>query len=138
MASGHEGLTVRALVRNPSSAKAQRLASLSPRVQLVQCDSTDVAALHGALDGAHAVYLCTTLNSASAGEWKMSWEGGRYELLQGEAFVQAACHVPTLQHVVYGTSPLRKWPEVYSVEPPIHYACKWRIEEMLLSAGLPV
>merc|ERR1719473_1492853 len=36
------------------------------------------------------------------------------------------------------TAPCRKWPEAYRVEPPIHYAAKWRIEEIVNEAGLPL
>ena len=66
-------------MRDPSSAKARALAALSPRVRLVRCDSTDAAALEAALGGAHAAYLCTTLNRAPAGRWQMAWDGGRCE-----------------------------------------------------------
>ena len=38
------------------------------------------------MEGADAAYLCTTLNRAPAGRWAMAWDGGRYELKQGEAF----------------------------------------------------
>merc|ERR1719421_122839 len=124
----HASTTIKALVRNPSSVKALELAAL-PRVELVRAD---------ALDGVDAVYLCTTLNNAPGGTWAMGWDGGEYELKQGEAFAAAAKQIPTLQQVVYGTAPLRKWPEAYRVEPPIHYACKWRIEEMVRAANLPL
>merc|ERR1719399_1709427 len=68
----------------------------------------------------------------------MEWDGGEYELKQGEAFAAAAATVPSLKQVIYGTAPLRKWPEAYRVEPPIHYACKWRIEDMVRAADLPL
>ena len=73
------GLTVRALVRNPASAKAQELAAL-PRVELVRADSVDAASLEAALSGVHAAYLCTTLNYGAAGKWAMDWDGGAYEV----------------------------------------------------------
>jgi len=57
---------------------------------------------------------------------------------QGEAFATAAKTVPSLKQVVYGTAPVRKWPEAYRVEPPIHYCAKWRIEDILREAGLPL
>ena len=65
-------LIVRALVRNPESAKAKELAKL-PRVEVVQADSVDESSLAAALDGADAAYLCTTLNNANAGRWSMGW-----------------------------------------------------------------
>merc|ERR1719399_2296240 len=68
----------------------------------------------------------------------MEWDGGKYEVEQGVAFAEAARKVPTLKQVVYGTAPCRKWPEAYRVEPPIHYAAKWRIEEIVQQAGLPL
>ena len=68
----------------------------------------------------------------------MGWDGGKYEVDQGVAFAKAAQRIETLKQVVYGTAPARKWPEEYRVEPPIHYAAKWRIEEILLDAGLPL
>jgi len=138
LGAAHAGAVVRALVRDPGSEKARALAALSPCVELVACDSTDVASLRRALQGANAAYLCTTLNRASAGRWAMDWDGGRYELQQGAAFAEAARGLPGLAQVVYGTAPLRKWPEAFEVEPPIHYACKWRVEEMLAAAGLPL
>ena len=133
----HAGTTIRALVRDPSSAKAQELAAL-PRVEVVRADSVDADSLRAAMEGIEAVYLCTTLNNAAGGTWAMAWDGGAYELEQGEAFVKAAKDVSTLKQIVYGTAPLRKWPEAYRVEPPIHYAAKWRIEDMVTEAGLPL
>lgn len=130
-------LRVRALVRNLDSPKARALAAL-PRVELAQADSTEEASIAAALDGADAAYLCTTLNHAAAGEWRMGWDGGRYEVDQGVAFAAAAARCPTLKQVVYGTAPARKWPAEYRVEPPIHYAAKWRIEELLHAAGVPL
>lgn len=134
----HVDTVVRALVRDPNSAKSLALRALSPRVELVTCDSTDVASLRQALDGVRAVYLCTTLNAASAGTWTMAWDGGQYELKQGEAFTEAARAIPTLKQILYGTAPMRKWPNGYHVEPPIHYACKWQVEDMIVAAGLPL
>ena len=128
-------LIVRALVRNPESAKAKELAKL-PRVEVVQADSVDESSLAAALDGADAAYLCTTLNNANAGRWSMCWGGGKYEVEQGIAFAAAASKVDSLKQVVYGTAPLRKWPEAYRVEPPIHYAAKWKCEEIVKEAGL--
>jgi len=129
--------TILALVRNPDSAAAKALAAL-PRVKLVLCDSTDSSALRAALEPAHAVFLCTTLNGASAGSWSMEWDGGEYEVAQGRAFADACVGLQRLRQVVYGTAPMRKWPEQFAVEPPIHYAAKWRIEQILNSAGLPM
>merc|ERR1719230_1112543 len=68
----------------------------------------------------------------------MGWDGGKYEVDQGVAFAAAVERTPSLQQVVYGTAPARKWPEAYRVEPPIHYAAKWRIEELVAAAGVPL
>jgi len=130
-------LVIRALVRNPESAKAKELSAL-PRVRIVQADSVDEESLAEGLVGADAAYLCTTLNQAGAGKWAMQWDGGKYEVDQGVAFAAAAARTPTLKQVVYGTAPARKWPEAFRVEPPIHYAAKWRIEEILTKAGVPL
>jgi len=135
----HHQRTILALCRNPTSAAAQALKALAPDiVQLVQCDSTDAQALRRALQPAQAVYLATTLNQANAGQWNMNWDGGDYQVNQGRAFCQAASGLPHLQQVIYGTAPTRKWPLSFGVEPPIHYAAKWRVEELLVEAGLPV
>merc|ERR1719421_1022187 len=133
----HASTTIKALVRNPSSAKALELAAL-PRVELVQADSLDADSLAAAMEDCDAAYLCTTLNNAGAGTWAMDWDGGKYEVEQGVAFAAAATRIPTLKQVIYGTAPLRKWPEAYRVEPPIHYAAKWRIEQIVRDAGLPL
>ena len=131
-----------ALVRNPSSESAQALARLSPRVRLVQCDSTSPTQLQHALSHVQAVYLCTTLNQGHAGHWSMSYQGGgQYQIQQGQALAAAftsGAGLPHLKQVVYGTAPLRKWPANFKVEPPIHYAAKWRVEEILTQAGVPL
>ena len=116
-------LSVRALVRNPTSEQARELGAL-PRVELLRADSVDVASLTEALRGVDAAYLCTTLNHAGAGVWSMNWDGGKSEIDQGVAFAAAAAATPSLKQVVYGTAPVRKWPEAYRVEPPIHYAVR--------------
>jgi len=130
---------VRALVRDPTSAKARELL-INDKVELVKCDSLDVDALADALRGADAAYLCTTLNKASAGTWAMSWDGGAYEVDQGRAMAAAweALGDEAPRQLVYGTVPLRKWAPGYVVEPPIHYAAKWEIEKILLNAGVPL
>ena len=113
-------IVVRALVRNPDSAKARALAAL-PNVVVVTADSLEADSLASAMEGADAAYLCTTLNHAGAGTWSMGWDGGKYEVDQGVAFADACERTPTLKQIVYGTAPVRKWPEAYRVEPPIHY-----------------
>ena len=55
----------------------------------------------------------------------MDWDGGAYEIAQGEAFATACARLERLepgrlQQVVYGTAPLRKWDKAFVVEPPIH------------------
>ena len=132
--------TILALTRNPNSSAAQALARLSPNIQLVACDSTDVESLRAALQPAEAVFLATTLNRASAGHWEMNWNGGQYQILQGQVFAEACSGLANLKQVVYGTAPLQKWPDgfVSQVEPPIHYAAKWRVEQILREAKLPV
>lgn len=151
MATGQEGqgvvralsalnnVTILALVRNPSSPAALALQQLNPaQIELVKCDSTDATSLRSALSRAEAVFLATTLNRASAGHWNMPWDGGQYQVQQGLAFAEACSQLPSLKHIVYGTAPLRKWPEAFEVEPPIHYAAKWRVEDILRAANLPV
>lgn len=133
-----QNATILALVRNPNSRAAQALAKLSARIQLVKCDSTDSESLQRALQPAQAVFLATTLNQGSAGQWNMEWDGGQYQVSQGKAFVEACTGLPSLRQIVYGTAPMRKWPESFIVEPPIHYAAKWRVERLLMNANLPV
>jgi uncharacterized protein YbjT (DUF2867 family) len=129
--------SVVALVRDPSSAKARAIKALDPeRVELVTYDARDAASIANGLKGADAAYLCTTLNRASAGAWAMDWDGGAYEMEQGKAFAEACGRVPGLRQVIYGTAPMRKWPDAFVVEPPIHYAAKWEIEKMLEATGV--
>lgn len=134
---------VRAFVRDPESPKARALAALDARVTLAVADSCDASSLAKSLRGCDAAYLCTTLNRASAGTWAMDWDGGAYEIAQGEAFATACARLERLEpgrlkQVVYGTAPLRKWPGAFVVEPPIHYAAKWEIEALLVKAGVPL
>jgi len=125
-----------ALVRDPASPKARALAALDDRVTVVAYDATDAASIRAGLEGCAAAYLCTTLNKASAGTWAMDWTGGAYELDQGRAFAEACADLDGLEQVIYGTAPVRKWPDEFVVEPPIHYAAKWEIEKMLEATGV--
>ena len=133
-----QNATILALVRNPKSPAAQALTKIRHNVKLVECDSTNVDSLRAALQPAHAVFLATTLNKASAGHWEMNWDGGQYQILQGETMAEACKGLENLRQIVYGTAPMRKWPEGFAVEPPIHYAAKWRVEQLLTEADLPV
>ena len=137
-ASQFQDSKILALVRNPQSIASQALTKLSPRIELIQCDSTDAGSLQAALQPAEAVFLCTTLNKANAGKWDMEWDGGQYQISQGHAFAEACSTLNNLKQIVYGTAPMRKWPEPFVVEPPIHYAAKWRVEQILEDANLPV
>mmetsp|Transcript_3235 Transcript_3235/g.6546 ORF Transcript_3235/g.6546 Transcript_3235/m.6546 type:complete len:200 (+) Transcript_3235:3-602(+) len=68
LATSHSlaGVAVCALVRSPASANACVLAALPPQVEKCVCESTVAAPLCRVLAGMHAVYPCTTLNSAHA------------------------------------------------------------------------
>lgn len=86
-----DGWRVRAVTRDPSSAKARSLADLGAEV--VQGDMADPASLRPIMEGAYGVY--SLQNPMISGH-----EG---EIRQGKAVADAA-HEAGVRHVVYGSA----------------------------------
>ncbi|MGO2994407.1 MAG: NmrA family NAD(P)-binding protein, partial [Brachybacterium alimentarium] len=89
-----KGASVRALVRNPSSDRAQALAQRG--VELVQADADEPASLVPALDGVKALFFMTT---PPGGVQTEDTEG---ETRQGIALADAAKQAG-VPHVVYSS-----------------------------------
>ncbi|GGU17450.1 NmrA/HSCARG family protein [Lentzea flava] len=114
------GWRVRALTRDPSSAKAKRLAEAGAEV--VRADMADVATLRPAFAGAHGVF--------SVQNPMISGHDG--ELAQGRNVGDAAAEAG-VRHVVYGSA---------GVERPGTGVAQWEskvvIKAHLESLGLPL
>ncbi|MGP5673562.1 NmrA/HSCARG family protein [Brachybacterium alimentarium] len=118
-----KGASVRALVRNPSSDRAQALAQRG--VELVQADADEPASLVPALDGVKALFFMTT---PPGGVQTEDTEG---ETRQGIALADAAKQAG-VPHVVYSS--------VGGAERETgvpHFESKRRAEEHLESLGVP-
>lgn len=118
-----KGASVRALVRNPSSDRAQALAQRG--VELVQADADEPASLVPALDGVKALFFMTT---PPGGVQTEDTEG---ETRQGIALADAAKQAG-VPHVVYSS--------VGGAERETgvpHFESKRRVEEHLESLGVP-
>lgn len=112
------GHPVRAVVRDPGSRGARRLAEQD--VELATADLTDVAALTAALRGATAAFAVTTPFEA----------GPDQEVAQGEAIIAAAGSA-RLPHLVFAS--------VASADQHTgipHFDSKARIEDQLRSADV--
>ena len=129
---------VRALVRNPESERAKKLASLGAEV--VIADNHDPASLKDAFDGAHSIYAITTWSGSSfqadgtavrSANLKAS-HLEESEVAQGINILRAAKDTPSLRHFVLqsmhrgGREPLDA-----ATPAPLHHRAKWRQEEAL-------
>jgi len=128
---------VRATVRSPDSALAERLRQLDldgNRCEVVVASTQDAAALAAAFDGAHGVYGTTVYNIHA----KRYRHGNPEELAQGQAVIAAAKACPTLRHFIWQTmTRFDAPPEEIGLESPIHFRTKWQLEESVKEAGLP-
>jgi hypothetical protein len=100
--------TVRALTRDPSSSKAQALASSSPNITLVKGDLSDPSSLATAFDGVHAIFLNTDfwgtfhdLTSTGTDLDSAAQQAFDAEVEHGKNAVHAASKIPTLERFVY-------------------------------------
>jgi len=117
LAAGHR---VRALTRDPGSARARQLASIG--AEPVGGDLLDPQSLAGAIDGAEAVYGVTT---------PFGGAGADQEVQQGRQLIAAARRValPWLILASVGSAD-------QDTGIP-HFASKGQIERLLLDSGLP-
>lgn len=113
------GYAVRAMTRNPASAKAQALAKLGAAV--VQGDLDDTESLKRALQGAWGAFAVQN-----------TWEAGvEKEEQQGKRFAELA-RKAGIQHLVYSS--------VGSAHRDTgipHFDNKWRVEETIRKLGFP-
>ena len=128
---------VRATVRRPESALAERLRQLDfdgNRCEIVQASTEDSAALQAAVDGAQGIYGTTVYNIYA----KRYRHDNPEELAQGHALIAAAKACSTLEHFVWQTmTRFETPPEEPGLESPIHFRTKWQLEETIKDAGLP-
>ncbi len=118
----NRGMAVRALVRNPSSAKAQALQGRG--VELAEGNLNDADSIRSAAQGRDAVWVNTTPFAAGVGI-----EG---ELAQGRTIVEAL-QGAAVPHIVYSSvSDANR-----STGVP-HFDSKWDAEQRFAAANLPV
>jgi len=115
----HAGRAVRALVRDPQSASARKLAEAG--TQLVAGDFSDVGSLTAAMRGAAAAFALTTPFES----------GPDAELAQGQAVIEAAT-AAELPHLVFSSV---AGATAHTGVP--HFESKARVEELLAASGLP-
>jgi uncharacterized protein YbjT (DUF2867 family) len=119
-----DGWSVRALVRDKGSSKAQDLESLG--VELVLGDFQDPISLEAAMNGIHGVF--SVLPSSADAKYGISDED---EVRFGIAAIDAAKRAG-VQHLVYSST--------IGASPDIglgHYESKWHIEQYLRQSGVP-
>lgn len=125
---------VRAVTRNPYSAKAQALAALGAEV--VAADLDDAASLQRAFAGAYAAFCVTFF-----------WEhfSPELELAQAQRMAQAAKQAG-VQHVIWSTlEDSRQWPPLADTRIPTlmgnykvpHMDAKGEADQLFISAGVP-
>jgi uncharacterized protein YbjT (DUF2867 family) len=119
-----DGWSVRALVRDKHSSKAQDLESLG--VELVFGDLQDSSSLERAMNGIHGVF--SVLPSSADAKYGISDED---EVRFGIAVIDAA-KCAGVQYLVYSST--------IGASPDIglgHYESKWHIEQYLRQSGVP-
>jgi uncharacterized protein YbjT (DUF2867 family) len=119
-----DGWSVRALVRDKQSSKAQDLASLG--IELAVGDFRDITSLEMAMNGVHGVF--SVIPSSADAQYGISDED---EVRFGIAAIDAAKRAG-VQHLVYSST--------IGASPDIglgHYESKWHIEQYLRQSGVP-
>jgi uncharacterized protein YbjT (DUF2867 family) len=119
-----DGWSVRALVRDKYSSKAQDLASLG--IELAVGEFRDPTSLETAMNGVHGVF--SVLPSSADAQYGITDED---EVRFGMAAIDAAKRAG-VQHLVYSST--------IGASPDIgldHYESKWHIEQYLRQSGVP-
>ena len=91
---------VRALTRNPQSAKAQELAAAGAEV--VEADLDDEASVRAAFDGAYGAFVVTNYWVDRTPEEEAARTRAEMELAQAETAAKAA-HDAGVEHVIWST-----------------------------------
>lgn len=113
---------VRAITRNPNSAKAQELRALGAEV--VQGDLSDRASLDAALDGCYGAFGVTNF-----------WEHFAGEAEQGRSLVDAVAKAK-VEHFIFSTLPPIEKATGGALRSP-HFDIKAEHEEYARSLGIP-
>jgi uncharacterized protein YbjT (DUF2867 family) len=128
---------VRATVRRPQSALAERLRRLDydgNRCTLVQASSDDEQALFNAFEGADGIYGTSVYNIHARRYRPANPE----ERAQCHAVINAAARTDGLKHFVWQTmTRFELPPEELGIDAPIHFRTKWQFEEVIKDKGLP-
>jgi hypothetical protein len=96
--------TVRALTRNPTSATAQKLASMG--CEVVQADLNDISSLDTAFKGVHAIFVNTDFWAAYTSDpARDSLAAYAQEVTHGKNAAIAASKIPSLERFVYSALP---------------------------------
>jgi uncharacterized protein YbjT (DUF2867 family) len=119
------GWPVHALVRDPTSAAAQRLRTAG--AELVVGDLDDADSLHAAVEGVYGVFLALTMMVGP----RISLDGVAAEIRRGETVLDLAEKVG-IEHVVYSSL---NGANAGSGIP--YYESKARIEAHIRALGLP-
>jgi len=126
---------IRAITRNPSSAKALKLANLN-NVDVVNGDLMDPASLNRAFEGVDVIFGNTTPTKG----WKV-FRGSivrSYEIQQGRNLinqVKVAFDKGKLSHFIFSSISTPKDP-LKNDPAPGHFSSKWDIEEYIKKRGL--
>lgn len=111
---------IRGITRDPNSAKAQKLKSEYPEVELVKASLDDETSLRTALEGAYGVFGVTNFWEPGTG-----YDG---EVRQGKALVDAAKSAG-VKHFI--------WSTLDNGNPQVpHFMSKWEVDEYLKASGL--
>ncbi len=128
---------VRATVRRPESALAERLRRLDfdgNRCRVVQAATDDESALREAFAGASGIYATSVYNIHARRYRPANPE----ERAQCHAVINAAAATQGLEHFVWQTmTRFELPPEELGLEAPIHFRTKWQFEEVIKDKGLP-
>lgn len=100
LADPAQEFAVRALTRNPQSAKSQELAAAGAEV--VQADLDDEASVRKAFEGAHGAFVVTNYWVERTAEEEAARPRGRMELEQAEVAARAAQEAG-VAHVIWST-----------------------------------
>ncbi|KAM0259701.1 hypothetical protein ACHAQJ_003135 [Trichoderma viride] len=122
------GYKVRAITRDPGSAKSKDLASLGAEV--VQADLNDSASLEKAFTGSHVIFAITNFFDRF-GQLNAE-ESINIEVQQGVNLANAAAATPTLEHYIWSTLPnSRRLSNGQQIVP--HFDGKNRIDDHIKS-----
>ncbi|KAF2090556.1 NAD(P)-binding protein [Saccharata proteae CBS 121410] len=123
--STHPLYRVRAITRDPSSAKALALTSLG--IEVVAGNLFDETSLRSAFAGASAIFLVTDgFSGLATGNFDPN-----QEFLQGKLAVDVAAELPALEHFVFSSGPSVKEATAGMYADVLHYENKAAVTRYL-------